>query len=39
MRPSHFEGLTQDVLDMYQRIMGKPLDLEKTDVAKAAAEH
>lgn len=34
---SHFEGLTQDVLDLYQRIMGVPLDLDRTDVAKAAA--
>jgi len=32
---SHFEGLTADVLDLYKRITGKPLDLSKSDLAKA----
>jgi Rab GDP dissociation inhibitor len=29
---SHFEKTTEDVMDMYQRIYGKPLDLSKTMV-------
>ncbi len=32
---SHFEGLTADVLDLYRRITGRELDLEKTDVRRA----
>mmetsp|Transcript_34082 Transcript_34082/g.81240 ORF Transcript_34082/g.81240 Transcript_34082/m.81240 type:complete len:483 (-) Transcript_34082:277-1725(-) len=29
---SHFEGTSDDVMDLYQRIYGKPLDLSKTMV-------
>jgi len=32
---SHFETEIDDVLDMYKRITGKPLDLEKEDLKKA----
>ena len=32
---SHFETEIDDVLDMYRRITGKPLDLEKEDLSKA----
>jgi Rab GDP dissociation inhibitor len=30
---SHFEQTTEDVMDMYERIYGKPLDLSKTMVS------
>ena len=33
---SHFETTVEDVLDMYQRITGKPLDLSQTqDISQA----
>lgn len=32
---SHFETEINDVLDLYRRITGKPLDLEKEDLRKA----
>ena len=35
---SHFETLMEDVLDMYRRITGKPLDLEKYDAAQATTD-
>lgn len=31
---SHFETTVEDVLDLYQRITGKVLDLSKTDFSK-----
>lgn len=33
---SHFETVVDDVMDMYKRITGKPLDLEKMDPRGAA---
>lgn len=36
---SHFESEIDDVLDMYERITGKPLDLEKEDLAKRQEQH
>ena len=35
---SHFESVTEDVLDLYKRITGKELDLHNTDVRRAGAE-
>ena len=36
---SHFETTVEDVLDMYQRITGKPLDLSQTqDVSQATTD-
>ena len=35
---SHFESVTEDVLDLYKRITGKDLDLENTDVRKAGEQ-
>ena len=32
---SHFETTVEDVLDMYQRITGKPLDLQTQDLSQA----
>eukprot|EP00270_Netrium_digitus_P007015 TRINITY_DN202_c0_g1_i11.p1 TRINITY_DN202_c0_g1~~TRINITY_DN202_c0_g1_i11.p1 ORF type:complete len:447 (+),score=88.60 TRINITY_DN202_c0_g1_i11:149-1489(+) len=34
---SHFEETVLDVLDMYKKITGKPLDLSKADLANASA--
>ena len=36
---SHFETEIEDVLDMYHRITGKPLDLDKEDLRKAQEAH
>lgn len=36
---SHFESEIDDVLDMYERITGKPLDLDKEDLAKRHEQH
>jgi Rab GDP dissociation inhibitor len=36
---SHFESEIDDVLDMYERITGKTLDLEKEDLAKRQEQH
>lgn len=33
---SHFETVVDDVMDLYQRITGKPLDLDKQDPRQAA---
>lgn len=35
---SHFETTVEDVLDLYQRITGRPLDLESQDVTQAATQ-
>jgi len=35
---SHFETTVEDVLDLYQRITGKPLDLDAQDVTQAATQ-
>lgn len=32
---SHFEGVTNDVLDVYRRVTGKELDLSGMDPSKA----
>lgn len=32
---SHFESEIDDVLNLYERITGKPLDLEKEDLRRA----
>ena len=36
---SHFETEIEDVLDMYQRITGRPLDLDKEDLGKTQEAH
>lgn len=36
---SHFETEIEDVLDLYCRITGKPLDLDKEDLQKAQEAH
>jgi len=36
---SHFETEIEDVLDMYQRITGKELDLDKEDLGKTQEAH
>lgn len=36
---SHFETEIDDVLDMYERITGKTLNLEKEDLSKAQEQH
>lgn len=36
---SHFETEIEDVLDMYRRITGNPLDLDKEDLRKAQEAH
>ena len=35
---SHFEGVSDDVMSMYERIYGKPLDLSKTMVDLSAQD-
>ena len=35
---SHFEGVTNDVLDLYRRITGKELDLKDKDPSKATQQ-